>query len=77
MSDTLSMFSPSFAGLRAGDTVEFWRIEGLAFNAGPVKTRARVLAYLTFPDHVQVSYGPFGARVDSQNLIRIIRRAKR
>jgi len=77
MSETPSMFLPTFAGLHAGDTVEFWRSEGLAYNAWPVKTRARVLRYLTFPDHVQVACGPFGARVDSENLIRIVRRSSK
>lgn len=73
---TESMFLPTFEGLRAGDTVEFWRREGLAYGAAPVKTRAKVLRYLTFSDHVQVAHGPFGATVNANNFIRLVRRAK-
>lgn len=69
-------FGPSFRGLYAGDLVEFWTREGLAYGDPPVLARARVLRFLTFPDHVQVARGPFGARVDAENFIRIVRKAR-
>lgn len=69
-------FSEYLPTARAGDILEFWRREGLAYNAAPVRTRLAVLPYLIFPTHVQVAYMPFGATVDSSNFIRVYRRAR-
>ena len=73
----MSMFGPSFKGLRAGDTVYYWKSGGMSIDHKTGKTtrdktqaKGKVLRYLTFPDHVMVSGGPFGEYVDEKNFIR-------
>ena len=68
---------PGFAGLYAGDSVEFLVSLGAARN--PVRTNktARVIPLLVFADHVQVSYGPNGHTVDASNFVRLVRRGRR
>lgn len=58
-----------------GDTVEFWDIAGHPRGHNPAKVRAKVNKMLVFDDHVQVSKGWAGTRVDDRNFIRVVRRA--
>jgi hypothetical protein len=70
----LNANGPGFAGLYAGDTVQF-------FVRGTFEKRtlhaASVLPLLVFADHVQVRYGACGYTVDASNFVRLVRRGKR
>ncbi len=66
----LNANGPGFAGLYAGDIVEF-RVPSDAPRT------ASVLPLLVFADHVQVKYGSFGHTVDASNFVRLVRRGKR
>jgi len=71
---------PGFAGLYAGDVVEFTRpvpshLRGVI--PGKQLLRASVLPLLVFADHVLVKHGPHGAIVDASNFVRLVRRGKR
>ena len=70
----MSLFSLNpFKGLRGGDVVKFWII-----SAGERKeVTAAVNRMLVFDDHVVVKRGPFGAVVDGNNFIKLVRRARR
>jgi phage FluMu protein Com len=61
--------------VHGGDTVEFWDIAGHPRGHNPAKVRAKVNKMLVFDDHVQVSKGWAGTRVDDRNFIRVVRRA--
>jgi hypothetical protein len=70
----LNANGPGFAGLYAGDVVEFWHLRG----APHAKLhRAGVPGYLVFERHVQVRHGPYGYTVDAANFVRLVRRGKR
>lgn len=60
----------TFQNLAAGDRVTFKAYAGRGLR-GPEYTtrRARVLRYLTFPDHVIVNHGSCGTLVDAENFI--------
>jgi|GEM_PF-3214195 len=62
---------PGFAGLYAGDVVEF------APACGRDTRTASVLPLLVFADHVQVRYGACGYTVNAANFVRLVRRGKR
>ena len=65
---------PGFAGLYAGDVVEFNVERG---DANDRYVTATVLPLLVFTDHVQVRYGACGYTVDASNFVRLVRRGKR
>jgi hypothetical protein len=67
----LNVNGPGFAGLFAGDIVE-WQPHRWEYTH-----RRTVLPLLVFADHVQVRFGSFGATVDAANFVRLIRRGKR
>ena len=71
----LNANGPGFAGLYAGDVVQF--IDTSARWALSTVRTASVLPLLVFADHVQVKYGPFGHAVDASNFVRLVRRGKR
>jgi len=73
---------PGFAGLYAGDVVEFsvWREVGAIVH--PSRRReerhtAAVLPLLVFPDHVNVRFTPHGYVVNASNFVRLVRRGRR
>jgi hypothetical protein len=67
----LNVNGPGFAGLFAGDIVEWQPRQWEQTH------RCKVLPMLVFADHVQVRFGSFGATVDSSNFVRLVRRGKR
>jgi hypothetical protein len=69
----LNANGPGFAGLYAGDVVEYHGRRSNGFG----RCRATVLPLLVFADHVQVRYGNFGYTVDASNFVRLVRRGKR
>jgi len=71
----LNANGPGFAGLYAGDVVEF--VSNQYGIGGDRKVRAAVLPLLVFADHVQVRHTPFGFTVDASNFVRLVRRGKR
>jgi len=73
----LNANGPGFAGLYAGDVVEFMTVVGGGVIPEFTKRRAAVLPLLVFPDHVQVKYTSFGYTVDASNFVRLVRRGKR
>jgi len=74
----LNANGPGFAGLYAGDVVEF-RVRNLGMPRpdATLTLRAAVLPLLVFPDHVQVKYTSFGYTVNASNFVRLVRRGKR
>ena len=72
---------PGFAGLYAGDVVEFTvpavRSRGGMQHLVPMLKRAGVLPLLVFADHVQVKHTPHGYTVDASNFVRLVRRGRR
>jgi len=81
---------PGFAGLYAGDVVEFtvatiaereigavWHPSRRRTVLGTATRRAAVLPLLVFQDHVQVKYTSCGYTVNASNFVRLVRRGKR
>lgn len=62
---------PGFAGLYAGDLVEFQPARWESTHV------ASVLPLLVFEDHVQVRFGSFDCTVNASNFVRLVRRGRR
>jgi hypothetical protein len=71
-----SWLTASGAEVNGGDLVEFVTLEGPRGSHGKV-VRATVNKLLIFEDHVQVNRGTMGTRVDDENFIRVVRRARK
>jgi hypothetical protein len=76
----LNANGPGFAGLYAGDVVEF-RTGAIGTAREDLRLvavrRAGVLPLLVFTNHVCVRYGSCGYPVNASNFIRLVRRGKR